>query len=128
MPIRRSVIETGRAINVPDAQRDGRFNHDLDRYTGYSTRSMLLGPVVAQDGKVLGLIEFVNKIPRTATDLQAARQRDNLPGLSADGDADARLRRRSTMAGNWVPFSEADERVLRLICAHAAAVIQQAKE
>lgn len=55
------VAKTGSAINIRDAYRDTRFSEDIDRVTGYKTRSCLAVPLKDRDGKALGVFEVVNK-------------------------------------------------------------------
>ncbi|MBI5630604.1 MAG: GAF domain-containing protein [Elusimicrobia bacterium] len=55
------VAKTGSAVNIRDAYRDTRFTQDLDRITGYQTRSVLAVPLKGRDGKALGVFEVLNK-------------------------------------------------------------------
>jgi signal transduction histidine kinase len=52
---------TGETVNLPDAYADARFNRDIDRTTGYRTRSLLCAPIHARNGKRLGVIQVLNK-------------------------------------------------------------------
>ena len=61
---RHRVLATGETLNVRDVQTDPRINdQSRARYglRGYDVRSLLLAPVLDGDGKVVGLIELVNK-------------------------------------------------------------------
>lgn len=51
----------GSAINIPDAYKDARFNPEIDRRTGYRTRSLLCMPIVAKGGRVIGVMEILNR-------------------------------------------------------------------
>jgi HD-GYP domain-containing protein (c-di-GMP phosphodiesterase class II) len=51
----------GRVVNVPDAYADSRFNKDFDVKTGYRTRSVLCVPMKDVRGRVLGVIQVLNK-------------------------------------------------------------------
>lgn len=65
--IKGYVFQTKRQLNIMDVRRDRRFYKRMsgwDLYTGYETQSMLVCPVVGQNGDVLGLIEMVNKFGR----------------------------------------------------------------
>ncbi len=54
---RRRVI-----ANVADPQADARWNSSIDRATGYTTRNILAGPLVApRDGSLLGVLQLLNK-------------------------------------------------------------------
>ncbi len=56
-----SVFTTGVPLNI-DAQTDKvRFSQDMDRKTGFETRSILCNPISNRDDKVIGVIEVLNK-------------------------------------------------------------------
>ncbi len=55
------VIHTARLIRVDDAYRDSRFSQKVDASSGYKTRNLLCGPLLAADGKVFGAFEVINK-------------------------------------------------------------------
>ena len=40
------VWKTGDIVNIPDAYKDTRFNPDVDKKTGYKTRSILTMPLL----------------------------------------------------------------------------------
>ena len=65
-----TVAKTGRTINIPDAYKDKRFNPEVDKQTGYRTRSILCMPMRSHDGSILGVIQVLNKLsgPFTADD------------------------------------------------------------
>lgn len=54
------VAENNRRLRVADAQKDERFNPDVDAVTGYQTKSILCVPLVIK-GSVVGVIELLNK-------------------------------------------------------------------
>lgn len=56
-----SVYTTGKTINIPDAYVDSRFNPDVDKKTGYRTRSILCMPVKNKEGVLIGAIQVLNK-------------------------------------------------------------------
>lgn len=62
------VAKTGSAVNIRDAYRDTRFTQDLDRITGYQTRSVLAVPLKGRDGKAVGVFEVLNKGKGAFTD------------------------------------------------------------
>lgn len=62
------VAKTGSAVNIRDAYRDTRFTQDLDRITGYQTRSVLAVPLKGRDGKAVGVFEVLNKSKGPFTD------------------------------------------------------------
>ncbi len=49
------------AINIPDAYADARFNPEVDRKTGYRTRSILCVPVVNKHGMPIGVVQVLNR-------------------------------------------------------------------
>ena len=51
------VAQTGEVLNIPDAYQDPRFNPEVDRQSGYRTRSVLCAPVRKKDGKIIGVIQ-----------------------------------------------------------------------
>ena len=55
------VATTGELLNVSDPYADARFNPSVDRQTGYRTRSILCGPLRARDGRIVGVIQVLNK-------------------------------------------------------------------
>jgi adenylate cyclase len=55
------VAKTGETVNIPDAYQDPRFNPDVDRRTGYHTRSILCMPMRNKEGKILGVLQVLNK-------------------------------------------------------------------
>jgi serine/threonine-protein kinase len=56
-----TVATTGTAINLADPYRDARFNPDVDRRTGYTTRNLLTVAIKARAGRILGVFQVVNK-------------------------------------------------------------------
>lgn len=50
-----------RIINVPDAYADPRFNPQVDRDSGYRTRNILSCPLIDYDGKLVGVLQAINK-------------------------------------------------------------------
>jgi K+-sensing histidine kinase KdpD len=66
------VARTGALLNLPDAYQDSRFNPEVDRVSGYRTRSVLCMPLRDKTGKVIGVIQTLNKRtgPFTADDVR----------------------------------------------------------
>ncbi len=64
------VATTGETVNVPDAYEDPRFNRDVDRRTGYRTRTILCMPVRNTAGVIIAVVQVLNKRtgPFTADD------------------------------------------------------------
>jgi Nif-specific regulatory protein len=55
-----AVAATGQIINLPAADSDRRFFREIDRRTGYRTRSVLAAPLVDRAGAVIGVIQVLN--------------------------------------------------------------------
>ena len=56
-----SCFSTGEVINIPDAYADERFNPEVDKKTGFRTRSILCMPVSNKEGQKLGVVQVLNK-------------------------------------------------------------------
>ena len=54
-------FSTGRVINIVDAYKDARFNKEIDRRTGYRSRSTLCMPIAAKGGRVIGVMQVLNR-------------------------------------------------------------------
>jgi phosphoserine phosphatase len=55
------TVATRSVVNVPDAYADPRFNREIDRKTGYRTRSVLSVPLTGYDGSTVGVLQVLNK-------------------------------------------------------------------
>jgi K+-sensing histidine kinase KdpD len=56
-----AVAKTGRTLNIKDAYKDPRFNQEWDRRSGYRTRSVLCQPMKNTRGRLIGVIQVLNK-------------------------------------------------------------------
>ena len=56
-----AVAATGQPIRIDDAYADERFNPDVDRQTGYRTRSLLSLPVKNHRGDVFAVAQLLNR-------------------------------------------------------------------
>jgi putative methionine-R-sulfoxide reductase with GAF domain len=56
-----AVAQSGQVINIPDAYADKRFNPDVDRQTGFCTRSILCLPIKNQQGVVFAVAQLLNR-------------------------------------------------------------------
>ncbi len=97
------VAATGQPLNVHDAYDDPRFSRAWDERTGFRTRSVLAVPMRDKDGKIIGVIQVLNK-------------------RSNDGAAE-----REPGEDDWPVFDEEDEALLQALGAHAAMSIEQAR-
>lgn len=73
------VASTGETLNIPDAYADKRFNPEIDKKTGYTTRTILCMPVKNREGQIVAVIQAINKIGGAFTD----QDEDFLRALSA---------------------------------------------
>ncbi|MBD3376684.1 GAF domain-containing protein [candidate division KSB1 bacterium] len=56
------VATTGQVVNIPDAYADDRFNPNIDKKTGYRTRTILAAPMVNKLGEIIGVFQALNKL------------------------------------------------------------------
>lgn len=56
-----TVAATGETINIVDAYSDPRFNSSADKATGYRTTTILCMPIKFTDGRILGVLQAINK-------------------------------------------------------------------
>lgn len=61
------VAATGDTLNIPDAYLDARFNPEVDKKTGYHTKTILCMPMRNKDGKIVGIFQLLNKRDGTFT-------------------------------------------------------------
>ncbi len=59
------AFRTQRAINVPDAYADPRFNPEVDKKTGFTTRNLLTSPLIGVDRRPVGVLQVLNKRGRS---------------------------------------------------------------
>jgi len=55
------VFTSRQPVNIPDAYSDARFNPDVDRKTGFRTRSILCVPVINKQGLAIGVVQVLNR-------------------------------------------------------------------
>ncbi|MCK5357651.1 MAG: GAF domain-containing protein, partial [Elusimicrobiales bacterium] len=55
------VAETGEITNIKNTYADNRFNNELDKLTGYKTKTILAVPLTNINGKIIGVFEVINK-------------------------------------------------------------------
>lgn len=56
------VVTTGETLIIDDAYSNPHFNPEIDKKTGYHTRSLLCGPMRDSKGEVLGVFQVLNKL------------------------------------------------------------------
>ncbi|XP_072115872.1 dual 3',5'-cyclic-AMP and -GMP phosphodiesterase 11A [Mobula birostris] len=57
------VAEHGETVNILDAYQDRRFRDEIDKLTGYKTKSLLCMPIQNSDGEIIGVAQAINKNP-----------------------------------------------------------------
>eukprot|EP00035_Acanthoeca_spectabilis_P006068 m.120052 g.120052 ORF g.120052 m.120052 type:complete len:865 (+) comp13335_c0_seq2:121-2715(+) len=62
------VATTGETLNIPDAYADPRFNQNIDKQTGFVTKTILCMPIKNVDGEVIGVAQLVNSTNGMFTD------------------------------------------------------------
>ena len=56
------VVKTGEPLNIPDAYNDSRFNPDIDKETGYRTKTILCMPIKNNNQEIIGAFQVLNKL------------------------------------------------------------------
>ncbi len=69
-----SVARTAETVRIDDAYADPRFNPDVDRQTGFRTRSILCVPLLNAHGEVFAVSELLNRRDGGAFDAQDERR------------------------------------------------------
>lgn len=61
------VVQTGETINIKDAYKDSRFNPEVDKKTGYRTKTILCMPIKNFNQEIIGVFQVLNKFDETFT-------------------------------------------------------------
>lgn len=56
------VVQTGEPLNIPDAYNDPRFNPEVDKKTGYVTKTILCLPIKNNNQEIIGAFQVLNKM------------------------------------------------------------------
>jgi len=56
------VVKSGEVLNITDAYSDSRFNPEVDKKTGYKTKTILCMPIMNNNGEIIGAFQVLNKI------------------------------------------------------------------
>lgn len=59
------VAATGQTVNIREAYEDPRFHKEVDKQTGYRTKTILCVPMINKLGEVIGVIQVLNKLKGT---------------------------------------------------------------
>ena len=78
-----SVLNSGRVENIRDPYSDPRFNQEIDRQTGFRTRSILCVPIVHKRGTRIGVAQVLNKRGGAFSATDEARLRSFAAQMSA---------------------------------------------
>jgi sigma-B regulation protein RsbU (phosphoserine phosphatase) len=65
------VAKSGEVVLIPDAYSDPRFNPEVDKRTGYHTRTILCVPIRNKAGKIIAALQLLNKQHGAFTDEDA---------------------------------------------------------
>ena len=113
------VATTGDTLNIEDAYADPRFNNAVDKKTGYKTTQILCSPIFSStSGKVIGVIQLINKVARSSSGSPLKTIKDSGNGENSDDDIP------EFSAGSIVRFTESDEEVLRDFCKNISETIE----
>ncbi|MGA9524277.1 MAG: GAF domain-containing sensor histidine kinase [Myxococcaceae bacterium] len=55
------VVSTGQTLHIEDAYADPRFNPEIDRLSGFKTRSIIAVPLRHVSGRILGVLEVLHR-------------------------------------------------------------------
>lgn len=56
------VVKSGETLNIVDAYNDSRFNPEVDKKTGYRTKTILCMPIINNNSEIIGAFQVINKI------------------------------------------------------------------
>ncbi len=101
------VAATGTPLNIPDAyeipaDREYGFDKDIDKSTGYRSKSMLTVPMQDHKGEILGVIQLIN------------RKRESGCRLMSPEDVEKHV----------IPFSKEQEPLLLSLASQAAVSLE----
>ncbi len=65
-----SVVSMGRLLNIKEVYEDPRFNPEIDKKTGYRTRSILAAPLRNSKKEVIGVFQVLNRKGSASFDSQ----------------------------------------------------------
>src|SRR5690606_22515258 len=55
------VARSGQPVRIDDAYADPRFNREIDRRSGFRTRSMIVAPLRHVSGRILGVVQVLHR-------------------------------------------------------------------
>lgn len=99
-------------LNIHNAYKDHRFNSDIDKRTGFRTRTILCHPVLADDNSLLGVIQMVNKKKGNERELRDMAKKKKTSNSHKGYNS------------CFEPFSERDEEILAKCCNEVSKSLQ----
>lgn len=78
-----AVLASGNALLIEDAYRDPRFNPEVDRQTGFRTRSVLSVPLKTSRGGTIGVAQVLNRKDGLPFDLEDLSLMEALAGVAS---------------------------------------------
>lgn len=57
----KTMLNLTESVNIRDAYKDSRFNPEVDKQTGYVTKTILCMPITTMNGEVIGVTQMINK-------------------------------------------------------------------
>lgn len=107
------VASTGESVRIRDAyclasDSPYKFNQNFDKDMGYRTKSVLAVPIKTNKGKILGVVQLVNK------KRSYRREEDLTPSI--------KLEEKEIIA-----FSDHDDKLMHAFASHAAVALENAK-
>jgi GAF domain-containing protein len=112
-----SCAAAAQVINVRDCYEDARFDRSFDERTGYTTRSCLCAPVKDEGGRVLAVIQLLNK-----KSISVAKGSSVNMALSMKLDE-----RRNSSVQEYTHFTAEDQELLAALCAQLRTIIRKCR-
>lgn len=107
-----SVATTSKTINILDAYSDKRFNPEMDKKTGFKTKSILCMAITSVRNEVVGVVEVMNKKNGKVFTKQDEEMLMSLCAQAATGIENKRLYQKTEHALN---YALADNRFLTFL-------------
>jgi GAF domain-containing protein len=104
------VAQTGRTMNIPDAYDSPLFDKSVDLNTHYRTKSVLCMPVKDEEGKVLAVVQALNK---------------KVAGLPADARGPLEAQRARELEDLFIPFTTEDQLLLEALCVQMRSTVRR---
>lgn len=103
-------------LNIKNAYHDTRFNADIDKKTGFRTRTILCHPVLSSSNQLLGVIQMVNK--KKGDEGRCKEIIDKAKKKKSD-------KSNKGYASAFEPFSVHDEEILSKCCSEVSKSLQE---